>query len=69
MSTFRLDHRLQIQNLFIVFKQVRNSPMLVILGQQYNTGEKPSVMMSTYINRHAGTSTKTKTKALWYIIT
>ena len=36
--------------------------MVVTLGQQYNTGEKPTVMLYTYINRHAGTPTKTKQK-------
>ena len=36
----------------------------VTLGQQYNnTGEKPTVVMYTYINRHAGTLDKNKTKA------
>ena len=30
--------------------------MVVTLGQQYNTGEKPSVMLYIYIiNRHVGT--------------
>ena len=47
----RWDHRLQIQNLF-----------MVTLGQQYNIGEKPTVIMYTYINRHAGTPDKNKTK-------
>ena len=36
--------------------------MVVTLGQQYNTGEKPTVMLYTYINRHAGTPDKDKTK-------
>ena len=39
--------------------------MIVTLGQQYNTGEKPTVMLYTYyiiINRHAGTPDKNKTK-------
>ena len=38
--------------------------MVVTLGQQYNTGEKPTVMLYTYIiiNRHAGTKDKNKTK-------
>ena len=31
---------------------------------QYNTGEKPTVMLYTYINRHAGTPDKYKTKPL-----
>ena len=29
--------------------------MVVTLSQQYNVGEKPTVMLYTYINRHAGT--------------
>ena len=28
------------------------------LGQQYNVGEKPTVILYTYINRHAGTLEK-----------
>ena len=40
--------------------------MVITLGQQYNVGEKPSVILYTYINRHAGTPTKGKTKQ--YII-
>ena len=36
--------------------------MVVTLGQQYNTGEKPTVVLYTYINRHAGTPSETKTK-------
>ena len=32
--------------------------MVVSLGQQYNIGEKPTVMLYTYINRHAGTPEK-----------
>ena len=39
------------------------SPMEITLGQQYNVGEKPTVILYTYINRHAGTPEKTvKTK-------
>ena len=40
------------------------SPMVVTLGQQYNTGEKPTVMLCTYytIDRHAGTPDKNETK-------
>ena len=34
------------------------SPMIVTLGQQYNIGEKPTVIMYTYIHRHAGTPEK-----------
>ena len=32
--------------------------MVVTLGQQYNIGEKPTVILYTYINRHAGTPKK-----------
>ena len=31
---------------------------VVTLGQQFNVGEKPTVILSTYINRHAGTPDK-----------
>ena len=48
--------RLQIQNLFMAFKQV---PMQITLGPQYNVGEKPTVILYIYINRHAGTPEKT----------
>ena len=34
------------------------SPMVVTLGQQYDVGEKPTVILYTYINRHAGTPEK-----------
>ena len=37
-------------------------PYVVTLGQQYHVGEKPTVILYTYINRHAGTPNKTKTK-------
>ena len=37
--------------------------MEITLGQQYNGGEKPNVILYTYINRHAGTPEKiVKTK-------
>ena len=50
--------RLQIQNLFMAFKQVR-SPMQITLGPQYNVGEKPIVILYIYIiNRHVGTPEK-----------
>ena len=55
VKTFRWDQRLQIQNLFMAskwFLQVRT------LGQHYNVGEKPTVIMYSYINRHAGTPEK-----------
>ena len=32
------------------------------LGQQENVGEKPTVTLYNYIDRHAGTPNKTKTK-------
>ena len=32
--------------------------MGVSLGQQFNIGEKPTVILYTYINRHAGTPEK-----------
>ena len=35
---------------------------MVILGQQYNIGEKPIVILYTYINRHAGTPEKQRKK-------
>ena len=35
---------------------------LVTLGQEYHVEEKPTVMLYTYKNRHAGTSSKTETK-------
>ena len=37
--------------------------MEIILGQQYNVGESPTVILHTYINRHAETPEETgKTK-------
>ena len=37
--------------------------MEITLGQQYNVGEKPTVILYTYNDRHAGTPEKTvKTK-------
>ena len=32
--------------------------MVVTLGHRYNIGEKPTVILYTYINRHAGTPEK-----------
>ena len=58
---WRWDHRLQIQSLFMVFKRVPRM-VKVTLGRQYNTEEKPTVMLYTYINRHAGAPDKNKTK-------
>ena len=34
--------------------------MVVTLGQHNNVGEKPTVILYTYINRHAGTLKDTK---------
>ena len=48
--------RLQIQNHFMAFKT--GSPMQITLGPQYNVGEKPTVILYIYINRHAGTPEK-----------
>ena len=36
--------------------------MVVTLGQQYHVGEKPTVILYTYINHRAGTPDKTKRK-------
>ena len=37
----------------------RGSPMMVVtLGQQFNIGEKPTVTLYTYIDRHAATPEK-----------
>ena len=33
--------------------------MEITLGQQYNVGEKPTLILYTYINRHARTPEKT----------
>ena len=32
--------------------------MQITLGQQYNVGEKPTVILYIYINRHVGTPEK-----------
>ena len=37
--------------------------LIVIMGQQYNVEEKPTVILCSYINRHAGTPNKTKPKS------
>ena len=36
--------------------------MVVTLGQQYNIEEKPTVILYTYINHHAGTPEKQRNK-------
>ena len=42
--------------------------MVVTLGQQYNVGEKPTVILYTYINRHAGPPNITKQKTMQYVV-
>ena len=45
------------------------SPIMVVtLGQQYNVGEKPTVIRYTYINHHAEPPNIIKHKTLWYIV-
>ena len=48
----------KIQNLFMAFKRVPPSMEITLLGQQYNVGEKPTVILYIYINRDAGTPVK-----------
>ena len=36
--------------------------MVVASGQQYNVGEKPVVMLYTYINSHSGTPKQSQEK-------
>ena len=36
----------------------KTSSWQITLGQQYNVGEKPTVILYIYINRHAGTPEK-----------
>ena len=43
--------------------------VVTLLGQQYNTGEKPTVILYTYINRHAGTPDKKQKKQKQYSTT
>ena len=44
--------------------------MVVTLGQQYDIREKPTVLLYTYINRHAGAPEKQRKKQnkTWYIV-
>ena len=50
-------------------KDKTSSPVVVTLGQQYNVGEKPTVILYTYINRHAGTPKKLEhTKTLYEVV-
>ena len=39
--------------------------LIVTWGQQYNVGEKPTVILCTYINRHAGTPDKNSNPPLY----
>ena len=36
--------------------------MILTLGEEYHVGEKPTVILYTYINRHAGTPKQNKDK-------
>ena len=40
-------------------------PNVTTSGQQYNIGEKPSVILYTYINLHAGTPKPQSFLSLW----
>ena len=43
--------------------------VVTLLGQQYNSREKPTVILYTYIiNRHAGTPNKTKSNVVHNLI-
>ena len=41
--------------------------MLVTIGQQCNVGENPTIILYSYINRHAEPPNITKQKTLEYI--
>ena len=43
------------------------SPVVATLGQQYNVGERPTVILYTYINRHARPSGTTKQNTIQHI--
>ena len=61
VKTFRWDHSLGCKYKTF-YGNKKGSSKVITLGQQYNAGEKPSVMLYTYINRHAGTPDKNKNK-------
>ena len=42
--------------------------MLVTIGQQCNVGENPTIILYSYINRHAESPNITKQKTLEYIV-
>ena len=63
VKTFRWDHRLQkIQNLFMAFKRVPQ--MEITLGQQYNVGEKPTIILYTLTSIAMQGHEKNKTEAM-----
>ena len=66
IQAFRWKHRRPRQDLFMTFNYI-HSPMVVALGQQYNVGEKPTIILYAYINRHADTpKEETKTDESGY---
>ena len=44
---------------------LNGSPNVTTSGQQYNTGEKPSVILYTYVNLHAGTPKPQSFLSVW----
>ena len=52
VKTFsRWDNSMRIiQNLSMALKWVPRCTVVTLLGQEYNNGEKPTVMLYTYIN-------------------
>ena len=59
-KTFRWDHRLQTQTSSWHLNGFPDGSN--IIGSFFNNGEKPTVILYTYVNRHAGTQTKSKNK-------
>ena len=49
VKTFRWDHRLLKQNLFVAFKRVPLRMVGVTSGQQYNIGEKPPPLYCVHL--------------------
>ena len=58
VKTFRWDHGLPRHNLFMTW-HINGFPDGSNIGS--NVGEKPTVILYTYINRHAGTPDKAET--------
>ena len=56
-----VNYLMYSNNFFMAFDRVPQ-PIVVTLGQQYHVGEKTTVILYTYINRHAETPNKTKTQ-------